>query len=490
METFEVYKDIQARTKGSLYLGIIGPVRTGKSTFIKRFMDLMVLPNMTDEPDKVRTRDELPQSAAGKTIMTTEPKFIPKEAAKIILGGDTAINVRLIDCVGYMVEGASGHIENQAERMVKTPWYDYEIPFTQAAELGTRKVIHDHATIGIVVTTDGSFGELKRESYIPAEERTVGELKTIGKPFVVILNSARPFGEDTRALAEQMREKYKVSVISMNCEQLKKEDITKLLEEVLSEFQVTELDFFIPKWIEILPVTHPLKAALIGEIKAILAGVTYMKDTAKTGFETHGSGIRAMKIGKKDLSTGRVSVDVEMEPGLYYETLSDVTGLPIHSEYELMRTIAEFARAREEYTKVQSALEAVRMKGYGVVMPNRSEIQLEEPTLIRHGNKYGVKMRAQAPAVNMIKANIETEIAPIVGEERQAEDLIAYIKANGESADGIWSTNIFGKSIEQIVEDGMHAKVAQMTDDCQLKLQDTLQKIINDSNGGMICIII
>lgn len=491
MDTFSVYKDIQARTDGQLLAGVVGPVRTGKSTFIKRFMELLVLPAMEDEHMRSLSRDELPQSAAGKTIMTTEPKFIPKEAARITLTDGIEAKVRLIDCVGFMAEGAAGHIENGEERLVKTPWFDQEIPFTQAAEIGTRKVIGVHSTIGIVVTADGSFGEIKRQGYIGAENRTIEELKNLGKPFVVLLNSARPYSDETARLAKEMSSNYGVSVLPVNCEQLKKDDIYHILEKVLKEFPVTQLDFHIPKWLEILPATHWLKAQVIQGAKNLLKEVNHMKDVAAKLEEQKADGIRSMNIRQMRMSDGRVSIQVEMDDGYYYQILSDLTGIPIEGEYQLLRTLGTLAAMQKEYEQVKNALSQVRMKGYGVVMPERSEIVLDEPQVIKHGNKYGVKMKAEAPSINMIKAHIETEIAPIVGSEQQAMDLIAYIKENArDNEDGVWNTNIFGKSIEQIVEDGIQAKISQMTEDCQMKLQDTLQKIINDSNGGMICIII
>ena len=491
MDNFNVYKDIQARTGGEIYIGVVGPVRTGKSTFIKRFMELLVLPAMEDEHMRSLSRDELPQSAAGKTIMTTEPKFIPKEAARITLTDGIEAKVRLIDCVGFMAEGAAGHIENGEERLVKTPWFDQEIPFTQAAEIGTRKVIGVHSTIGIVVTADGSFGEIKRQGYIGAENRTIEELKNLGKPFVVLLNSARPYSDETARLAKEMSSNYGVSVLPVNCEQMKKDDIYHILEKVLKEFPVTQLDFHIPKWLEILPATHWLKAQVIQEAKNLLKEVNHMKDVAAKLEEQKADGIRSMNIRQMRMSDGRVSIQVEMDDGYYYQILSDLTGIPIEGEYQLLRTLGTLAAMQKEYEQVKNALSQVRMKGYGVVMPERSEIVLDEPQVIKHGNKYGVKMKAEAPSINMIKAHIETEIAPIVGSEQQAMDLIAYIKENArDNEDGVWNTNIFGKSIEQIVEDGIQAKISQMTEDCQMKLQDTLQKIINDSNGGMICIII
>ena len=490
MDNFQVYKDIEARTGGEIYIGVAGPVRTGKSTFIKRFMELMVLPKLPEGHLKAIARDELPQSAAGKTIMTTEPKFIPKEAAEIALEDGITARVRLVDCVGFMVEGAAGHEENGEERLVKTPWYDHEIPFTQAAEIGTRKVIRDHSTIGIAVTADGSFGELKRNDYLEAENETVRELKEIGKPFVMLLNSARPYAEVTRDLAERLENDLGVTVLPMNCEQLKREDVEAILATVLKEFPVTELRFQIPRWMEILPEDHPLKAAAIESAREILKKADQMKDVGGENLAPAGEGIREMTVSRMEMADGTVEIQVKTEESCYFKVISEFSGVPVRDEYELFHTMARLSSMESEYEKVKNALSQVRARGYGIVMPHRSEIVLEEPELIRHGNKYGIKIHAQAPSINLIKAHIETEIAPIVGSEEQARDLIAYIKKSAQKEDGVWETSIFGKSVEQIVEDGMEAKISQMTEDCQAKLQDTLQKIINDSNGGMICIII
>ena len=486
----DIYRDIEARTGGEIYIGVVGPVRTGKSTFIKRFMELLVMPQITDEHQTAQTRDELPQSAAGKTIMTTEPKFIPKEAAKISLEDGIEARVRLIDCVGFMVNGAAGHEENGAERLVKTPWYEEEIPFTEAAEVGTRKVIRDHSTIGLAVTTDGSFGELLRNDYLESEQRTVNELKEIGKPFLVLLNSQRPLSEETKELAAKMEKAYGASVLPVNCEQLKKEDIEVILAQILKEFPVTEIDFSIPRWMEILPESHPFKAEAIRTAKDILSNVSQMKDVNEAVKTPESGNIDDVRITKMEMADGSVAAEIAMDDGCYYQVISEFAGMPVADDYTLIHTLSNLSGMQKEYEKVKNALSQVRLKGYGIVMPDKSEIELDEPQLIRHGNKYGVKIHAQAPSINLIKAHIETEIAPIVGNEQQAKDLIAYIKENSETADGVWETNIFGKSVEQIVEDGMQAKISQMTEDCQTKLQDTLQKIINDSNGGMICIII
>ena len=491
MEQYSVYRDIQARTGGEIYLGVVGPVRTGKSTFIKRFMEQMVLPGITDENQKNRTRDELPQSAAGKTIMTTEPKFVPKEAARIALGEDTAVQVRLVDCVGFMTEGAGGHLENEKERLVKTPWSEESIPFTMAAEIGTRNVIRDHSTIGLVITTDGSFGELERQAYIKPEETAVRELQEIGKPFLVLLNSSRPYSEETRNLAKELETKYEVCVMPVNCEQLKPGDIYQILKQVLFEFPVTEVDFQIPKWLELLPASHWLKQQAVKAARNAMSHIRRMKDLTDSWKDDEAKAVSSMETGRMDLSDGKVAVRMLFDEDYYYQILSEFSGLSIGDEYELMQQLKELAEKKQEYDKIRNALEQVRARGYGVVTPERSEIVLDEPVVIRHGNRYGVKMKAEAPSINLIRARIQTEIAPIVGSEQQAQDLIAYMKDNANREEnGIWETNIFGKSIEQIVEDGIQAKVNQMTEECQSKLQDALQKIINDSNGGLICIII
>ena len=425
MDNFQVYKDIEARTGGEIYIGVAGPVRTGKSTFIKRFMELMVLPKLPEGHLKAIARDELPQSAAGKTIMTTEPKFIPKEAAEIALEDGITARVRLVDCVGFMVEGAAGHEENGEERLVKTPWYDHEIPFTQAAEIGTRKVIRDHSTIGIAVTADGSFGELKRNDYLEAENETVRELKEIGKPFVMLLNSARPYAEETRELAERLEKDHGVTVLPMNCEQLKREDVEAILATVLKEFPVTELRFHIPRWMEILPEDHPLKAAAIESAREILKKADQMKDVGGENLAPAGEGIREMTVSRMEMADGTVEIQVKTEESCYFKVISEFSGVPVRDEYELFHTMARLSSMESEYEKVKNALSQVRARGYGIVMPHRSEIVLEEPELIRHGNKYGIKIHAQAPSINLIKAHIETEIAPIVGSEEQARDLIA-----------------------------------------------------------------
>lgn len=487
---FNLYKDIQTRTGGEIYIGVVGPVRTGKSTFIKRFMDLMVLPNIENEHSRQRTQDELPQSAAGKTIMTTEPKFIPKEAAHIELADDVAVDVRLIDCVGYMVDGATGHIEDNAERMVKTPWYDYEIPFTQAAELGTKKVINDHSTIGIVITCDGSFGEIPRDNYLKPEEKTVLELKKLGKPFIVLVNSQKPYSEDTLNLVKGIEDKYKVKAMAVNCEQLRKEDINRILENILYEFPISEIEFYIPKWVEMLPVDNKIKADLVSKIKECIKPIKTLKDANNESLQIDSEYIKRLKVDAISMATGCIKVLIEIFDKYYYEIISEMTGTQIDGEYQMISMLKELAKMKKEYVKVLSAVESVRQRGYGVVTPDQSEIVLDEPVIIKHGNKFGVKIKAESPSIHMIRANIETEIAPIVGSEAQAEDLIKFIKNSNNTEEGIWKANIFGKSIEQLVEDGINSKITQMSDESQLKLQETMQKIVNDSNGGLVCIII
>lgn len=488
---FDVYNDIQARTGGEIYIGVVGPVRTGKSTFIKRFMDLLVIPNIEDVHSRERAIDELPQAAAGKTIMTTEPKFIPKEAAKISIDENTDAKIRLIDCVGYMVDGASGHIENDQERLVRTPWYDHEIPFTQAAELGTKKVINDHSTIGIVVTTDGSFGELPRGSYKAPEEKTIAELKNLGKPFIVLLNTNKPYSNDTISIANEIAEKHDVTVMPINAEQLKKDDVTKIMENILSVFPITEIDFYLPKWAEMLSEDHWLKKDLLESVRTLLKNITQVKDAKAQNLLTDSQYIKQFKINKVDTQNGTVSVNVEFDDEYYYKILSDLIGVQITGEYQLISTLRELAARKTEFENVSNAVNQVRAKGYGVVSPGKEEITIENPEILKHGNKYGVKLKATAPSIHLIKADILTEVAPIVGTEEQANDLINYINENAQNnPEGIWETNIFGKTIRQLVDDGINSKVNKLTDDSQIKLQETMEKIINDSNGGLICIII
>ena len=487
---FDLYRDIRLRTGGEIYIGVIGPVRTGKSTLIKRMMDLLVLPNLPDSPEKTRIMDELPQSGSGRTITTTEPKFLPKEAFELSLSEDVQMKVRLIDCVGYMVDGAAGHMEDNQPRLVKTPWSEEKIPFVKAAEIGTKKVMQDHSTIGILVTCDGSFSELLRENYIEAESRTVAEMKKLGKPFIIVLNSSRPYLESTIHLAEELETLYGVPVLPMNCEQLGKEDLLKIFEMILKEFPITDMEFYIPKCVEMLSAESDIKKDLLEGIRKIMGNIGRVQDIVPEKIQMESPYVSRMKIESISLADGKVRIRIEIDEKYYYEMLSTMTGENVEGEWELLALVKELAAMKKEYVKVQYAIDAVRQKGYGVVMPIKEEIALEDPAIVKQGTKYGVKIRATAPSIHMIRANIETEISPLVGNEAQAEDLMNYIRESGGEEGNVWDTNIFGKSIEELVEEGIKSKVYQIGEESQVKLQETMQKIVNDSNGGMVCIII
>ena len=412
MEKNNIYQDISARTGGEIYLGVVGPVRSGKSTFIKRFMELMVLPEIADEHERQRTMDEMPQSGTGKTIMTTEPKFIPKEAVELPME-DMKVKVRLIDCVGFMVMGAGGHLENGQERLVKTPWFDYEVPFTKAAEYGTRKVIRDHSTIGILVTTDGSFGEIPRDSYVEAEKRTVEELQVIGKPFLVLLNSDRPYSKATQNLAENLTKEYRTTVMPVNCDQLRQEDILEIMKNVLLEFPLSSVGFYLPKWVETLRDDHWMKKSILDLMKEYLADKEKMKDIYQKSIPQN-EYMESGKVEKIHMDTGEVEVRIQIRDSYYYEILSDLTGISIKNEYHLIRHMKELAGKKKEFEEVPQALTDARERGYGVMKPVLSEITLSEPEVVKHGSKFGVKIRAEAPSIHLIRANLTTEIAPIV----------------------------------------------------------------------------
>ncbi len=491
MNEYDIYKDMKARTGGEIYIGVVGPVRTGKSTFIKRFMDLCVIPGIEDVHKKERAIDELPQSAAGKTIMTTEPKFIPSVAAEVEVSPDISVKIRLIDCVGYMVEGATGHIENDKERQVKTPWFDYDIPFTEAAEIGTKKVINEHSTVGVIITSDGSFGELGRENYLEAEERTINELKGLSKPFLVILNSSRPYSDDTKQMAEELMMKYDVPVLPLNCDQLKKEDVNKILKELLESFPVSLISFITPGWVDMLPQTHRIRQELIDEARHILHTYKKMRDITPDIRLNDISCVKMIKTDKINMEDGTVTLLFEVGENEFYGVMSEMTGLDIPDEYILLETLKHLSEKRAEYERFESACFEVERKGYGVVNPTIEDINLTEPELIKHGNKFGIKIKATAPSIHMISASIETEIAPIVGTEEQALDLIKFLNSAGTiDKKTMKDALIFGKSIGYLVEEGIEGKINRMTEECRLKLQETLQKIINESNGGAVFIII
>ena len=492
MDYQNLYKDIAVRTKGDIYIGVVGPVRTGKSTFIKRFMDLLVIPNIENAHSKDRARDELPQSAAGRTIMTTEPKFVPNEAVEITLDDIASFKVRMIDCVGYLVPGANGHMDDDAPRMVTTPWSDERMPFAEAAEMGTKKVINDHSTIGIVVTTDGSIAEIAREDYIDAEERVIRELKEINKPFVILLNTQTPFSPETDRLRMELAEKHRAPVMALNCAQLKIEDINALIESVLYEFPVQEIRINYPKWIETLPLTHWLKQSFVNSVKDMVRSVgklREMRDHVPTLSENEY--VKKAFLEKIALGEGTANIELGVDETLFYRILSETTGMDIAGEYQLISTIKVLAEAKKEYDKIKFALEEVHSKGYGIVTPATDEMKLEPPTLVKHGSKYGVKLRASAPSLHLIRADIETEVSPLVGTEAQSEELIAYINQEmSEDPSKIWDLNMFGKSMHEMVRDGLQNKLFRMPETAQMKFQDTLQKIINEGNGGLICIML
>lgn len=489
LDTYNIYKDINARTEGEIYIGVVGPVRSGKSTFIKHFAERLILPFMEEGAGKERTKDELPQSAAGRTIMTTEPKFIPREACAITPVKDITMKIRLIDCVGFMVEGATGVVEEGHERLVKTPWYDYEIPFSEAAEFGTRKVIKDHSTVGIVMTTDGSIGELPRENYKAAEAATIGELKKIGKPFVVVVNSRAPYSQKAQQCVEEIKKTYDTDAISIDCEQLTMEDVNKVLEMLLNSFPVNGIEFYFDKWIDTLPEDNEIKQEMLECARGILDKITYMKDFNKDVLKQQCKYIEEIKSEPVDMADGIIRLNFKTDESLYFSMLSSLAGQTIENEYELINLIKNYAKEKDSLSRYTAAIETVKQKGYGVVSPSRDEISISEPEVIKNSGRYGVKIKAESPSYHMIKVNIGTEIAPIVGSEEQANDLKKYIDENTKNGDA-WDINIFGKTIEQLVDDGIRTKLAMMNDDCQTKLMDTMQKVVNDNSGGIICLII
>lgn len=492
MENYNIYENIAERTQGDIYIGVVGPVRTGKSTFIKRFMDLLVIPNIENTYDRERAKDELPQSATGRTIMTTEPKFVPNEAVKIVIDENVELKVRMVDCVGYLVKGALGYMENNAPRMVSTPWFEEQIPFGEAAEIGTKKVINEHSTIGLVVTTDGSITEIGREEYVEAEKRVINELKEINKPFIIVLNSTRPFDNSTVKLKEELEEKYEVPVININCAQMRIEDINMIMERILFEFPVSEIGINMPKWVEALEDDHWLRVDMINAIKETFRNVRKIREAKSiTGKFDAYDFINKAYVDRINLGEGNVLIDIAVSDGLFYRILSESTGLEIEGEHRLIGLMKDLARIKKEYERIEYALHEVRVKGYGVVSPRIEELTLDEPEIIKQGGRFGVKLRASAPSIHMIRADIETEIAPLVGTEKQSEELVNYLLKEFEGEpEKIWESNIFGKSLHELVSEGLNTKLSRMPGDAQLKLQETLQRIINEGSGGLICIIL
>ncbi|MBQ7108994.1 MAG: stage IV sporulation protein A [Clostridia bacterium] len=492
MVEYNVYQDIAERTQGDVYIGVVGPVRTGKSTFIKKFMELLVLPNIENDYKRNRAQDELPQSAGGRTIMTTEPKFIPNEAVQISLDDKASFNVRMIDCVGYIVNGAMGHIEDEMPRMVVSPWSDEPIPFEEAAEIGTHKVISEHSTIGIVVTTDGSITEIDRGDYISAEERVIEELKAINKPFVIIMNSASPNSEWAKLCKAELEEKYGAKVIPMNCMTLSKEDIDEIMRSILYEFPICQVGFYMPDWISAMSEDNSLKADMNNAVFDSFGNVSKISDV----FEIPK---RLMKYDFVDTASvnlispgkGVAEIKIAVDEKLFYDTVEELTGFSIEDESQLLTLLTELSEIKRNYKKVEDAIRQVNQTGYGIVSPSVDELTLEEPEIMKQGSRFGVRLKASAPSIHMIRADIETEVNPIVGTEKQSEELVHYLLNEFESdPKKIWESNIFGKSLHELVNEGLHNKLCRMPEDARMKIQETLTKIINEGSGGLICIIL
>ncbi|MHC1683261.1 MAG: stage IV sporulation protein A [Clostridiaceae bacterium] len=484
MENFDIYRDIAERTQGDIYVGVVGPVRTGKSSFIKRFMDLMVIPNIENSYKKERAKDELPQSGSGKSIHTMEPKFVPNEAIQINIGEGVNFKIRMVDCVGYIVKGALGYSEGERQKMVTTPWYDHEIPFEEAAEIGTKKVINDHSTIGIVITTDGSITDIERREYVEAEERVVKELKALNKPFVMVLNSSHIYDPETVALRKELEEKYDVPVQIMDVVNMKQDDITNIFHRVLKEFPVKEINIDFPEWIENLEVSHWLKVSIMNIIKDMSKSILKVSDVkdALDAF-VNIDFLEATNIDELDMGEGIAKVTFVPKKDVYYKVLSENCGCDVKSESHLLSLLKEFYTAKTEYDKIEQALKDVKENGYGLVTPQLNEMKLEDPQIVKQGGKYAVKLKASAPSYHFIKADIETEISPIIG----TESLIQQFESDPNK---IWESNMFGKSLDLVVKEGLQNKLYKMPDDIQNKLQKTLEKIINEGNGGLICIIL
>lgn len=487
-----VYKDIAKRTSGEMYVGIVGAVRTGKSTFIRKFMESLVIPNIANPFDRERAIDEMPQSGSGKTVMTTEPKFIPDEAVEVSLGDAITMRMKLIDCVGYVVPSALGYYEDEQPRLVMTPWSEQPMKFEEASKFGTMKVIKEHSTVAVAITADGSFGELKREDYIPAEEEIIADLKKYGKPFVLVVNSATPESEQTIALAMELESKYQAPVALVNCQALNGDDINSIMKMILDEFPVKELGFDLPAWLTLLEEESPLRRALMDAALTCAHHITNISDvqSAVAGIGNDDK-IEQIAVSKIDSGSGAVTVSIKLNGDVFYQLVSDYTGSTIKNEEDLMYSIIELSRQKKKFDSVAAALTEVEQRGYGIIMPDISELTLAEPEIVKRSGSYGVKLKASAPSIHMIKANIETEINPIVGTEQQSEELVNYLLNEfEEDPQSIWDSNMFGKSLHELVNEGLHTKLSHMPDDARFKLGETLQRIINEGSGGLICIIL
>ena len=492
MENYEIYQDIAKRTQGDIYIGVVGPVRTGKSTFIKKFMELLVLPNIEDSYKKERAIDELPQSASGKTIMTTEPKFIPNEAVEISLEQNIKMKARLVDCVGYLVSPALGYLEEDMPRMVKTPWSEEEMPFETAAELGTKKVITEHSTVGIVVTTDGSITDIPRGEYLEAENRVVEELKEYNKPFIILLNCQNPKDVYSIELAQDLSNKYHTTVIPVNCLELSIDDINSIFSQLLYEFSIERVQINYPKWINGLNKDSELKQTLFDVVKNSFDNVSKIKDLQNSYKKMEQCEyIKKVNLEEVNLGNGIVSIEADLEESLFYEMLTSITGMQIKNEGELFSCMNEFSKIKKEYDKLSYALHEVNERGYGIVSPGIEDLILEEPEIVKQGQRFGVKLKAKAPSIHMMKITTETEVSPIVGSEKQSEDLVKYLLSEFENdPKKIWESNIFGKNLHELVNEGLQNKLAKMPEEAQGKLRETLERIVNEGSGGLICIIL
>lgn len=487
-----IYRDLGQQTNGAFMLGVVGPVRTGKSSFIKRFMETLVIPRIENTYTRERTIDELPQSGSGRTIMTAEPKFVPEEPVSIALDDGTELEVRLIDSVGYMVEGAAGQFEDGEERLVTTPWFDHEVSMTEAAETGTRKVMTEHSTLGIVITADGSFGEIPRERFVEPEERVVRELKELGKPFVVLLNSAFPDSEKARELSDELTGKYGVKVLCVNCLTITEEGITAILRSILEEFPLKTIGFFLPEWIDALPEENALRTALFQSIRESAADCRKLRDY-RTALErlSQNEQIANAELAPSALGRGEVNLSLYLPREQYYRTISEETGITVHNDGDLIETLSEMSTIKQDYDRLRAALAAVRETGYGVVMPDSAQMTLEEPQIVRQNGKYTVKLKANAPAIHMMMTNVETEVTPAIGGESASEDIINFLLQGFDGdVNRIWESNIFGKSLNDIAEEGLNAKIEALPENAKRKLRETLQRIINEGSSGLICILL
>lgn len=488
----DIYEDIAARTGGDIYIGVVGPVRTGKSTFINRFMEQFVIPNIESDFRKERAIDELPQSSAGKTIMTTEPKFVPEEAVRITIDGSASFNVRMIDCVGYIIPSALGYIENDAPRMVDTPWFDEPVPFNMAAEVGTEKVITQHSTIGLVVTTDGSITDLPREEYEECEQRVINELQSINKPFVVLMNCVEPQSKEIRELCRELSEKYEAPVLPVSCIDLDEDDIRSILTQVLYAFPVKEINISMPNWINSLEKGHWLKDAIYSHIRQTAASVRSLRDIGDLADRIADCEyITDAGVAEIDLGNGIARINAALQHSLFFKIIAEVTGLEVNDENELMSRIFELVKIKNRFDKFSNALDEMEATGYGIVMPSMEELSLDEPEIIKQGSKYGIRLKATAPAIHLLKTTVNTEVAPIVGSEKQSEELVLYMLNDFEdSPEKIWESNIFGKSLHELVNEGLHAKMGKLPSDARNRLRETIERMINEGCSGLICFIL